>query len=135
MAKVILAHLTFESDANAQFIYDQIKAVMVNTSVARIGEAGERTSYCNLMVEQPDGVLVPDGDKTLHVDAFGIVREGPFDNSDAPLWIQPTGAQNAYPALNLRGEQTKVTHNGQVWLNAHGDGNIWVPGVFGWVLA
>lgn len=43
-----------------------------------------------------------------------------------PAWIQPIGAHDAYPA------GAKVTHGGKRWLNAHGDGNIWEPGVFGW---
>ena len=41
---VVLALVSFEDDtANPLFIYNQIQSVMVNASVARIGEAGERT--------------------------------------------------------------------------------------------
>lgn len=43
-----------------------------------------------------------------------------------PTWIQPTGAHDAYLA------DVKVTHDGTVWVNVHGDGNVWIPGVFGW---
>ena len=132
MARVILAHLTFPTDADALHVYNQVKAVMTNSSVAHIGEAGERTSYCNMMIEQVDGTLLPDGNKTLHIDTFGIVREGPYDNGDPPAWIQPTGSQDSYPALNVRGETTRVTHNGSVWVNTHGNANSWAPGVFGW---
>lgn len=41
-------------------------------------------------------------------------------------WVQPTGAHDAYAA------GAQVTHNGRLWENSHGDGNIWEPGVFGW---
>ena len=44
----------------------------------------------------------------------------------AAAWVQPTGAHDAYPAGAV------VTHNGKVWLNTHGNGNVWEPGVFGW---
>jgi hypothetical protein len=49
------------------------------------------------------------------------------DPSDEwPPWSQPLGAHDAYPA------GAKVTHNDKRWINSHGDGNIWEPGVFGW---
>jgi hypothetical protein len=128
---VVLAMVSFEDDAaSAEFIYNQIKSVMVNASVSRIGEAGERTSYCTVGTENPDGTLTVTDN--LYVDEFGIVREGDPDPTIPPNWMQPTGAQDAYPANNVRGEQTRVTHNGATWLNTHGNGNIWEPGVFGW---
>lgn len=43
-----------------------------------------------------------------------------------PDWSQPLGAHDAYSA------GAKVTHKEKKWLNTHGDGNIWEPGVFGW---
>lgn len=43
-----------------------------------------------------------------------------------PAWVQPLGAEDAYPA------GAKVSHNGKHWVNTHGDGNVWEPGVFGW---
>ena len=45
-----------------------------------------------------------------------------------PAWVQPTGAQDAYP-LGAR-----VTHNGQDWENTGSAANVWEPGVFGWVV-
>ena len=44
-------------------------------------------------------------------------------------WVQPTGAQDAYAA------GAQVTHNGQTWVNAHGDGNVWEPNTYGWAVA
>lgn len=44
-------------------------------------------------------------------------------------WVQPTGAQDAYPLGAV------VTHNGQTWENTGSDANVWEPGVFGWVVA
>jgi len=48
--------------------------------------------------------------------------------SGFPAWVQPTGAQDAYP-LGF-----KVTHNGQNWENTGSAANVWEPGVFGWVV-
>ena len=44
-----------------------------------------------------------------------------------PDWIQPTGAHNAYA------KGAKVTHNGKRWVST-ADGNVWSPGVYGWVV-
>lgn len=43
-----------------------------------------------------------------------------------PEWIQPTGAHNAYA------NGAKVTHNGKRWVST-ADGNVWAPGVYGWI--
>ena len=43
-----------------------------------------------------------------------------------PEWIQPIGAHDAYLA------DAKVSHKNKHWLNIHGNGNVWEPGVFGW---
>lgn len=41
------------------------------------------------------------------------------------IWIQPTGATDAYPA------GAKVSHNSKHWISDV-DNNVWEPGVFGW---
>lgn len=134
MAYLVMIHATFESKANADHIYDQALSVATNASVARIGEAGERTSHGGVYVEQPDGTLVPD--RRFHIDRFGIVRSGQLIPNDViPDHIASTGAKDAYPANDVFGNQTRVLLNGVEWLNTHGDGNVWVPGVFGWVQA
>ena len=46
-----------------------------------------------------------------------------------PDWVQPSGSHDAYAA------GAEVMHNGQHWINTHGNGNVWEPGVFGWALA
>lgn len=43
-----------------------------------------------------------------------------------PAWVQPTGAQDAYPL------GAQVTHNGVVWESTVA-ANVWEPGVYGWV--
>lgn len=43
-----------------------------------------------------------------------------------PEWVQPIGAHDAYES------GAKVMHNARRWVNAHGDGNIWEPGLYGW---
>lgn len=132
MAYVVLIHATFDSKADADHIYDQAKSVATTASVARIGEAGERTSHCGVFNEQPDGSLVKD--RQWHVDRFGIVREtDPIPDTEVPVWVQPAGAQDAYPLLDVLGNPTRVLYNSQVWENTGSDANTWAPGVFGWV--
>jgi hypothetical protein len=43
-----------------------------------------------------------------------------------PEWFQPIGTHDAYPV------GAKVSYNGKHWVNSHGDGNIWEPGVYVW---
>lgn len=52
----------------------------------------------------------------------------PVSVEEWPEWVQPTGAQDAYAA------GAKVSHAGKHW-TSDADGNIWVPGVFGWTEA
>lgn len=127
MSYVLIVHATFNSQADAQDAYDQIRARAQNASVARIGEPGERTSHSYLKDETADSILA-----RWHIDDFGILRDGAPDSSSPPAWIQPTGSQDAYPALNVYGNPARVSHNGSVWENTHGDGNTWEPGAFGW---
>ena len=58
MPYVVLIHATFDTKSDADFIYDQAKQVATTASVARIGDAGERTSHCGVFDEQVDGTLV-----------------------------------------------------------------------------
>ena len=127
---VVLAMVSFEDDtASPLFIYNQIQSVMVNASVARIGEAGERTSYVTVGTENADGTI--NRTNHMYVDAFGIVREGAPDLSDPPAWIAPTGAQDAYPLLDVRGSPARVAHNGETWITQSAV-NTQEPGVSGW---
>lgn len=131
MPYVVLIHATFDSKADADHIYDQAKSVAVNASVARIGDPGERTSHSGVFVEQPDGSLTKD--RQWHIDRFGIVREtDPVPDDVVPDWIQPAGAQDAYPLLDVFGGPTRVQHNGLVWENTTAT-NTWAPGAYGWV--
>ncbi|MCA1781910.1 MAG: hypothetical protein ABR616_19185 [Dermatophilaceae bacterium] len=51
-----------------------------------------------------------------------------------PLWVQPEST-NPYNATWDDGTgPVIVSHNGQLWENTHGDGNIWEPGQYGWTL-
>lgn len=120
---------SFSNQADADHIYNQSKSVAVNSSVANIGQPGERTSYFGVYEEQPDGSLTPL--RQWYVDTFGIVREGEQDLNTPPAWIQPAGAQDAYPLLDVDGNPCQVTHNGSSWQNNTGT-NTWEPGVFGW---
>jgi hypothetical protein len=45
---------------------------------------------------------------------------------EIPQWVQPTGGHDAYAA------DAEVMHNDIHWINTHGDGNVWEPGVAGW---
>lgn len=129
MAYIVYVHATFDSLADAQHIFNQSQSVAVNASVANIGQPSERTSHATVVEVLPEGHQVLNH---WHIDLFGIVRSGQVDANDPPAWIQPLGAQDAYPATNVRGEPSLVSHNEKQWQNAHGNGNIWEPGVFGW---
>lgn len=65
-------------------------------------------------------------DKEQYFDGFAFT---PPDVFAPEPWVQPVGAHDAYAA------DAVVLHNGQVWNNTHGDGNVWVPGEYGWELA
>ena len=47
------------------------------------------------------------------------------DGNVVPLWVQPTGAHDAYQTGD------RVRHNGDVWVS-NSDNNVWEPGVHGW---
>ena len=52
--------------------------------------------------------------------------EGSEPDPDEPaVWVQPTGAHDAYPL------GAQVTYNGKVWESTV-DGNVWKPGEYGW---
>ena len=130
MPYVVLIHATFDTKSDADFIYDQAKQVATTASVARIGSAGERTSYCGVFDEQLDGTLVKD--RQWHLDRFGIVREtDPIPDAVVPEWVQPAGAQDAYPLTDVFGNPTKVLYLGDEWVNDSAT-NTQTPGVFGW---
>ena len=56
-------------------------------------------------------------------------RRTPTQPGVPPQWTQPTGAHDAWMA------DEHVTHNDVEWVNTHGDGNVWEPGVYGWTTA
>ena len=132
MPYVVLIHATFDTKSDADFIYDQAKQVATTASVARIGSAGERTSHCGVFDEQTDGSLVKD--RQWHLDRFGIVREtDPIPDDVVPEWVQPAGAQDAYPLTDVFSNPTKVMWEGIERENTSA-ANTWEPGVFGWVI-
>ena len=49
---------------------------------------------------------------------------------EIPVWVQPTGAQDAY----MTGDQVHYPDaDGPVYISTI-DGNVWAPGVYGWDL-
>lgn len=54
-------------------------------------------------------------------------KEVTADVSAIPVWVQPTGAPDAYPVGS-----GWVQHNGRVWVNILPVPNVWEPGVYGW---
>lgn len=130
MPYVVMIHATFDNKADADHIYDQAMSVARTASVARIGEAGERTSHCGVFLENPDGTLTKD--RQWHLDRFNIVREtDPAPDDVVPEWVQPTGAQDAYPLTDVFGNPTKVKVAGVSYINAQAV-NTQAPGVAGW---
>ena len=130
MPYLVMIHATFDNKADADHIYDQAKVVATTASVARIGEAGERTSHCGVFDEQADGTLVKD--RQWHIDRFGIVREtDPIPDDVIPEWVQPAGAQDAYPLTDVFSLTTKVQIDGVVY-TPDSDVNTQDPRVGGW---
>lgn len=131
MSYRLLAFLEFDDQAQAVDAFNQLEARATNTRVRGLGTAKGRMSYAQVTDQTTDTPLLID---QFYVDTFGIVRAGEYTPpaGDYPEWIQPTGAQDSYPATNAAGETTRVVYEGQVWENTHGDGNSWAPGVFGW---
>jgi hypothetical protein len=131
MPYVVLIHATFTAKSDADFIYDQAKQVATTASVARIGSAGERTSYAGVYDEQLDGTMT--NASQWHIDRFGIVRETPVVANDVvPNWVQPLGAQDAYPLLDVFGNPVVVLYQGEQWKNESAV-NTSAPGTFGWL--
>lgn len=123
MSYVLQCHVTFESEADAQDAYDQIRARATNASVARIGEPGERTSHSLLLDESDDSII-----ERWHVDRFGIVRDGAMiPDDEVPEWVQPSGSQDAYPLDDVFGSPARVQHEGTVYENRT-DANTTTPG-------
>jgi hypothetical protein len=122
----LIAMLEFENSAQAVDAWNQLLARATNTRIVGAGTSRAHTSYARV---QGEGVF-----EQFFVDTFAIVRRGEYVKPPRlyPLWIQPTGAQNSYPALDAAGNPTRVEHNGRNWRNQHGNGNSWAPGVFGW---
>lgn len=50
-----------------------------------------------------------------------------FTDDGVSIWTQPLGAMDAYMTGDV------VEHNGTLWESTI-DGNVWEPGVYGWVV-
>lgn len=111
----------------------------LNSGWVRFWAAGEEPTWAPDTQYEAEVVVVHLGVRyRALVDEFSEVGREPNDPVmwavwedltppvDIPAWVQPTGSHDAYPA------GAEVTHNGRHWLNSHGDGNVWEPGVFGW---
>lgn len=61
------------------------------------------------------------------IPRMDFVREEVAEGANAPAWVQPTGAHDAYA------EDAAVTHAGKAWRNLT-PANVWEPGVSGWRL-
>lgn len=128
---LVTIHATFADKADADHVFNQALSVATNASVARIGQAGERTSHGAVFNESENGTLTIESQ--FHKDRFGIVRRGNPENNDAPpAWVQPTGSQDAYPLLDIYGNPVVVMHDGESWQN-QSNNNTQAPGVFGWL--
>ena len=60
------------------------------------------------------------------VPALFLVRNAPAPGDDYAVWVQPSGAHDAYSVGD------RVTHNGKNWENTSA-ANVYAPGVWGWV--
>ena len=94
------------------------------------------TDYIKGQRVREDGLLYALIPETHHSQADwpphlapAIWRRVDDPGEEWPEWRQPLGAEDAYPAW------AKVSHNGKHWINTHGDGNVWEPGIYGWTEA
>ena len=128
MSEEIICRVVFEganAAAQAADLKAQIDARMTNATVRGL----DGTPSASYVRYESDGALV----SMSFVDEFGIVRQGEYIQPDPyPVWMQPTGAQDAYPLLRLDGDPTRVMYQGEAWQNTGSDANVWAPGVFGW---
>ena len=87
-------------------------------------QTSERVQYNNILYKCLQGHTSQD-DWTPDVAVSLWVR---IDNpvEEWPEWIQPVGAQDAYP------QNAKVSHNNKHWISEI-DNNVWEPGVYGWI--
>ena len=61
-----------------------------------------------------------------------VYRAAPAE--EYPDWVQPDST-NPYSATWDDGSSPVIVkHNGRLWENTHGDGNVWAPGVYGWTV-
>ena len=67
--------------------------------------------------------LLPDGSPNVWEPGVANWREYPMGD-EYPLWIQPSGAFDAYPV------EFVVEHNGSVWIS-NTPANVWEPGAAG----
>jgi hypothetical protein len=129
----VLLLAEFASIGDARQLFETARSTAQNASVAGIGTAGESFSYSRVLDE--DNAVITrtgGGPASWYIDIFGILRDGlPGSPDGPPAWIQPTGAQDAYPLLDVFGNPARVTFNGQVWQNTTA-ANTFQPGVFGW---
>lgn len=87
-------------------------------------QTSERVRYNNILYKCLQGHTSQD-DWTPDVAVSLWVR---IDNpaEEWPEWIQPVGAQDAYP------QNAQVSHNNKHWISEI-DNNVWEPGVYGWI--
>ena len=87
-------------------------------SAAENAEADERQA--NLDAENAAAARAAEDEAILTA-----IAETATPPPDGAAWVQPTGAQDAYPV------NAKVTHAGKSWISIVAY-NVWEPGVSGW---
>ena len=136
MTFVVRAVMLFDSLAHAEHVLNQTRAVAQHSGATTTG-AGRRTSYMRVD-DLESGEMVAG----IYRDRFGIVRDGrPGPDDVPPEWVQPQGAHDSYPLLDVFGEPTVVTFEGVLYRNVYDaqgptSKNSWRPagaGAFGWV--
>ena len=97
--------------------------VFPNWRVGVSYETGERVRYEEVLYKVLQShVSQEDWTPDVAVSLFVRVDD---PGEEWPEWVQPTGAQDAYPL------GAKVSHNEKHWIS-NVDNNVWEPGVFGW---
>ena len=119
-AKVERAAAAVAEDATALDLIELFPAYKVGTAYAvgdRIRYGGKLYRVVQAHTSQAD--WAPDTLPALYTQ---------ITLDEWPEWVQPTGAQDAYPL------GAKVMHNGKRWTSTVA-ANTWEPGVYGWEAA
>lgn len=108
-------------------LYESWKHKLDSKQLATVGERltygvndyGETQLYEVLQEHQPQADWTPDLVPSMY-------KKVGFDGNGVPIWTKPLGSGDSYDLGDT------VSFEGELW-DSTVDGNVWQPGVYGWV--